>query len=132
MLSDREAQVVRLLLSGLRVPLIARQLYLSPSTVRNHRARDIIDLLLLRDLVNAEQSPTADELRQACLSLFQARAAEARKLGRPERKWPPIAIAHEHWSRDYSVAATAGGVTVPLADAISELNTWIALIDAAG
>jgi DNA-binding CsgD family transcriptional regulator len=33
-LSDREAQVVRLL-SGLRVPLIARQLYLSPSTVRN-------------------------------------------------------------------------------------------------
>ena len=35
MLSDREAQVVRLLLSGLRVPLIARQLYLSSSTVRN-------------------------------------------------------------------------------------------------
>ncbi len=34
-LSDREAQVVRLLLSGLRVPLIARRLYLSPSTVRN-------------------------------------------------------------------------------------------------
>ena len=35
MLSDREAQVVRLLLSGFRVPLIARQLDLSPSTVRN-------------------------------------------------------------------------------------------------
>ena len=35
MLSDSEAQVVRLLLSGLRVPLIAGQLYLSPSTVRN-------------------------------------------------------------------------------------------------
>jgi DNA-binding CsgD family transcriptional regulator len=34
-LSDREAQVVRLLLSSLRVPLIARQLHLSPSTVRN-------------------------------------------------------------------------------------------------
>jgi len=34
-LSDREAQVVRLLLSGLRVPLIARQLDLSSSTVRN-------------------------------------------------------------------------------------------------
>jgi DNA-binding CsgD family transcriptional regulator len=34
-LSDREAQVVRLLLSGLRVPLIARELNLSPSTVRN-------------------------------------------------------------------------------------------------
>ncbi len=35
MLSNREAQVVRLLLSGLRGPLIARQLHLSPSTVRN-------------------------------------------------------------------------------------------------
>ena len=35
MLSDREAQVVRLLLSGSRVPLIARQLDVSPSTVRN-------------------------------------------------------------------------------------------------
>jgi DNA-binding CsgD family transcriptional regulator len=34
-LSDREAQVVRLLLSGLRVPRIARQLHLSPSTIRN-------------------------------------------------------------------------------------------------
>jgi DNA-binding CsgD family transcriptional regulator len=34
-LSDREAQVVRLLLCGSRVPLIARQLHLSPSTVRN-------------------------------------------------------------------------------------------------
>jgi DNA-binding CsgD family transcriptional regulator len=34
-LSDREAQVVRLLLAGLRVPRIARQLDLSPSTIRN-------------------------------------------------------------------------------------------------
>jgi DNA-binding CsgD family transcriptional regulator len=34
-LSDREAHVVRLLLSGLRVPLIAQQLHLSPSTIRN-------------------------------------------------------------------------------------------------
>jgi len=35
-LSDREAQVVRLLLSGHRVPRIARQLHLSASTIRNH------------------------------------------------------------------------------------------------
>jgi DNA-binding CsgD family transcriptional regulator len=34
-LSDREAQVVRLLLAGERPPRIASQLYLSPSTVRN-------------------------------------------------------------------------------------------------
>jgi len=34
-LSAGEARVVRLLLSGFRVPLIARQLYLSPGTIRN-------------------------------------------------------------------------------------------------
>ena len=102
-----------------------------PPDLRNDRARDIVDLLLLRDLVNAEQAPTTAEVRQACVSLFQARAAEARELARPERSWPPTAIAHEHWSRDYSAAATAGGVTVSLADAISELNTWIAQIDTA-
>lgn len=103
-----------------------------PPGLRNDRARDIVDLLLLRDLIGAEQSPTAAEVRHACISLFESRAAEARELGRPERRWPPIAIAHEHWSRDYSVAATTGGVTASLANAVSELNTWIAQIDAAG
>ena len=38
-LSDGEALVVRLLLCGYRVPLIARQLHLSPSTVRNQLHR---------------------------------------------------------------------------------------------
>ncbi len=36
MLSDREAQVVRLLLTGYRVRAIGALIYLSPSTVRNH------------------------------------------------------------------------------------------------
>lgn len=35
-LSDREAQVVRLLVSGHGVPTIARLLFISQSTVRNH------------------------------------------------------------------------------------------------
>ena len=35
-LSDREAQVVRLLLTGHRVPHIGALIYLSPSTIRNH------------------------------------------------------------------------------------------------
>lgn len=102
-----------------------------PPGLRNDRARDIVDLLLLRDLLSAEQSPTPAEVRQACVSLFESRAAEARELGRAERGWPPTATAHEHWSNDYPVAATAGGVTVSLANAISAVNSWIALIDAA-
>lgn len=35
-LSSRERQIVELLLQGLRVPTIAKALYLSPHTVRNH------------------------------------------------------------------------------------------------
>lgn len=35
-LSDREAEIVRLLTAGYRVPQIAGRLYLSSSTVRNH------------------------------------------------------------------------------------------------
>lgn len=35
-LSDREAQVVRLLVTGHAVPTIARLLFISQSTVRNH------------------------------------------------------------------------------------------------
>jgi len=37
-LSDREAQVVRLLLTGHGAPTIARLLFISQSTVRNHLA----------------------------------------------------------------------------------------------
>jgi DNA-binding CsgD family transcriptional regulator len=37
-LSDREAQVVRLLLTGHRVAWIARRLFISQSTVRNQLA----------------------------------------------------------------------------------------------
>jgi DNA-binding CsgD family transcriptional regulator/PAS domain-containing protein len=37
-LSHRQREIVRCLLRGLRVPTIARTMYLSPSTVRNHLA----------------------------------------------------------------------------------------------
>jgi DNA-binding CsgD family transcriptional regulator len=37
-LSHRQREIVRFLLRGLRVPTIARTMYLSPSTVRNHLA----------------------------------------------------------------------------------------------
>jgi len=102
-----------------------------PPELRNDRARDAVDLLLLRDLVATEQTPTLAELRQACVALFAARAAEARALGRPDRPWPPTAVALDHWSTDYATAATLGGITLPLKVAIAELNVWILAIDSA-
>jgi hypothetical protein len=100
---------------------------------RNDRARDVVDLLLLRDLVLVEGGPTLAQLRQACVALFAARAADALTLGRAARAWPPQAVAHPHWPADYAAAAAAaaGGVALPLDEAIAEINAWIVAIDTA-
>ena len=54
------------------------------------RARDIVDLLLLRELAAITGSPTYGEIRSAAVALFQARADEAVELGRSaSRSSPP-------------------------------------------
>lgn len=98
-----------------------------PSSV-NDRARDVVDLLLLRDLIAAAGSPTLTEVREAGEAVFEYRAAEARELGRPTRDWPPAITAHDHWSADYARAAASGGIELPLDAAVAEVNTWIAEI----
>lgn len=76
MLSDREAQVVRLLLTGHRVSWIAGQLFISQSTVRNHLSAVFGKLrvdsqqeltLLFFGLWRGEDSPaTGAEVRRLC------------------------------------------------------------------
>lgn len=41
-------------------------------------------------------------------------------------------VAHEHWSNDYEKAARGAGVDLPLGQAVTEVNAWIALIESAG
>lgn len=95
----------------------------------NDRARDIVDLLLLRDLVAVTGMPTMAEVREAAVAVFEARAAEAAKLGRPTRSWPPTLVAYAHWKDDYIRAAASGGVESSLEDAVGEANAWIGLLD---
>lgn len=97
----------------------------------NDRPRDIVDLVLLRDLVTAEGTPSPAEIAQATRAVFDARAADARTLGRPPRLWPATAVAHPHWPDDYARAAADGGVALPLDDAVSVVNAWLAEIAAA-
>ena len=59
------------------------------------------------DLVRTEGRPTLLELRVAAEAIFAARAVDARALGRTERTWPCVAVAHEHWRADFA-AARAG------------------------
>lgn len=95
----------------------------------NDRPRDIVDLLLLRELVKTEGAPSSAEIREAAVAVFEARAADAASLGRPIRTWPPQAVAHEHWSRDYARASADAGVRLDLDEAVAAVNEWIAKID---
>lgn len=94
----------------------------------NDRARDVIDLLLLRDLIAATGSPTLADVRAAGIAVFEARATEARELGRPTRDWPPTITAHRHWATDYARAAASGGIEFPLDAAVAAVNEWTAQI----
>ncbi|MCO5316677.1 MAG: nucleotidyl transferase AbiEii/AbiGii toxin family protein [Solirubrobacterales bacterium] len=94
----------------------------------NDRARDLVDLLLLRDLAAAVGSPTLPEIREACAAVFQARADEAGELGRPRRSWPTTVAGHGHWNHDFDYAASSGGIDLPLDQAVVQVNAWITRI----
>jgi hypothetical protein len=96
----------------------------------NDRARDVVDLLLLRDLIATTGSPTLPEIKAAAVAVFDGRAAEAEQLGRTPRHWPPTLTTHAHWAGDYARAAASGAIALPLADAVSEIDAWIAEIAA--
>ena len=94
----------------------------------NDRARDVVDLLLLRDLIAATGSPTLAEVHEAAVAVFEARATEATELGRPIRTWPPSVVAHSHWGDDFARAAVSGNVALSLDEAVAQVNAWIAAI----
>ena len=97
----------------------------------NDRARDVVDLFLLRDRAMATGSPTLAQLREAGVAVFEARAAEAAALGRPTRAWPPAVAAQAHWRDDYARAETSGAIESSLDGAVGEVNAWVSEIDCA-
>ena len=94
----------------------------------NDRARDVVDLLLLRDLIATTGSPTLSAVRGAGEAVFEARADEPTQLGRPPRAWPPTIGGHSHWGDDFARAAASGHVVLSLDEAIAQVNDWIATI----
>lgn len=91
----------------------------------NDRARDLVDLLLLRNLVAETGSPTLAEIHAAGAALFQSRADEARQLGLSARTWPPTVVGHAHWGDDYKRSATSASIELSLDAAVAEINAWI-------
>jgi hypothetical protein len=60
----------------------------NPPESVNDRVRDVVDLVLLKGLLEAEETVTLVDLKGACVALFAARAREAETLGRTPRTWP--------------------------------------------
>ncbi len=99
-----------------------------PPNSINDRARDVVDLLLLRDLAADTGVPARADLRAAGVALFEARADEAHQLGLPARTWPPTVVAHPHWDADYQRSAATAGIGLSLSAAVAEINAWIDLL----
>ena len=100
----------------------------NPPMSINERPRDLVDLVLLRDLVDLEGTPTLSEIRDATVRVFEARAQDAVALNLSPRLWPCVVVAYPHWLTDYATAAADGGVTLTLTEGVAAVNDWIGLI----
>ena len=105
---------------------IAQKLHAStdphePPDYINDRARDIVDLLLMREL---PQVPLV-ELREACEALFNAREQEALTLGISSRSWPPRAEAFPHWQKDFDRSARDAGLEIDFQASVEAINAWV-------
>ena len=96
-----------------------------PPAAVNDRARDVVDLLPLRDLAVQTGHPTLADIRHASEAVFLARAAEADHLGLPPRTWPPVVVSHPHWADDYHRAVESAGLELSLDDAVAQVNAWV-------
>lgn len=97
----------------------------SPPEYVNNRSRDLVDILLLKKLIKEDGAPSEDEIRNAALDIFEARAIEARKLNRLARTTPVQVTAYDHWKADYYNAANGTSVSLSFEDAVEAVNAWI-------
>ena len=86
----------------------------------NDRFRDVIDLLLLRDLID---DPQLSAIREACIEIFTLRDTHA---------WPPTVTVWPEWAAGFaSLAADVHFYTSDATVAVGDLERFIAAINAA-
>lgn len=91
----------------------------------NTRARDVVDVLLIRSLARSTGHPALFDIRKAAEDTFSVRGEEAQAVGRKALTWPPLLQAYSHWLHDYQVAASSVGLELSLEEAVGEANSWI-------
>jgi hypothetical protein len=102
-----------------------------PPAFINDRARDVVDLLLLRTLTETTGHPSLTEIRAAVEDIFAVRAAEAQATDAPSRSWPARLTVHPHWGPSFAKAADSAGLTITLVDAVPQVNAWLDVIERA-
>jgi hypothetical protein len=102
-----------------------------PPEYVNDRSRDVVDLLLLRDLAQDSGHPTSAATKAAILDIFTARAADAEALGRTPRRWPARLVAYPHWQESFDKATQSAGLNIALDEAVAQVNAWLDDIDQA-
>ena len=100
-----------------------------PPALVNDRARDVVDLLLLRVLTETTGHPSPTEIRAAVEDVFAARLVEAEATDAPSRSWTTRLTVHPHWEPSFAKAAGSAGLTITLADAVAQVNAWLDLIE---
>lgn len=100
-----------------------------PPEFLNDRARDVVDLLLLRDLTQSTGHPSLQDVRAAVQDIFTARAVLAEQAGTPPRVWPARVQPYPHWAVSFSSAAESAGLTTTLEEAVEQINAWLAHIE---
>ncbi len=86
-----------------------------PPAFVNDRARDVVDLPLLRTLTETTGHSSSTEIRAAVEDIFAVRAAEAEATDAPSRTWPTRLTVHQHWGPSFAKAADSAGLTISLA-----------------
>lgn len=100
-----------------------------PPVFRNERPRDVVDLVLLKDLVERTGSPSRSDICAAIHDTFSSRGREAKELGRPIRVWRARITAYSHWHVDFATAAGSAWLDMSLEDAVDEVNRWLDELD---
>jgi len=95
----------------------------------NDRARDVVDLILLRDLAEDTGQPQLSQVLVAIEDIFEVRANEARATGGSPRSWPARLTAYPHWEVAFAHAAESAGFAMSLADSVEQVNAWLERIE---
>jgi len=98
---------------------------------RNNRPRDLVDLVLIKQLSDSTGHPSKSDIKRAVVDIFEARAKEAVKADREPRVWPTKVVVYPHWANDYLAAAQAVDLRMSAEEAAEVVNAWLLELDGA-